>query len=123
MLGLIQWNERLIVVRTIVRLLGPLLDDNSLGISRAAWQLWIYVILPIASPWQAPLAIMKVAPAHIASYGLSASLLNRLQDLSGLVRSLPLPGRFAQRARREASLLAVSPEPACTSPGQSTQYK
>jgi hypothetical protein len=72
------------MIRSIVRLLGPLLDDNPFAVSRPLPR--IYVILPIATSWQAALAVVKHPSSYIAWEGDSVSVLKDLQQVTSFLR-------------------------------------
>jgi hypothetical protein len=77
------------MISGIVCFPSALLNDESFSITAAAPCVWIYIILPIATLWKAPLSILKLAPADVARERRAVSLVQPLQQIVDFLWSCP----------------------------------
>lgn len=88
--GSVQGKERTIVVVGVVGLARTLFDNEPLGITRAAWQPSVDIVLFIASAREPAFAVLKRLSSRITGERFSVAPLQRLQERIGFVRSRTL---------------------------------
>jgi len=69
------------MVPRVVRFPRALLDHDSFGITTLAANLWIHIILPIATSWKASFSILKLASADVAWERRAAAFFQSLQEV------------------------------------------
>ena len=82
---LIQWNERSVMVISIVGLTAALLDDEAFRTARSAGCFPIDVIFPIAAMRQPAFPIPKFVSSDVTGEGDSIPLLERCQHVIGFL--------------------------------------
>ena len=91
---LIQWNERSVMVISIVGLTAALLDDETFRTARSAGCFPIDVIFSIAAMRQPAFPIPKFVSSDVTGEGDSIPLLERCQHVIGFLGCRALDDRL-----------------------------
>ena len=89
------------MISGIVRFPGPLLDHNPLGITTAAADLRIDIILPIATRRKTAFSILEVTPPDIAWKWTPSSLFQLCEEIVGFFRRGCKPRRIVGLRREK----------------------
>jgi len=81
----VQWYEGSVMVTGIVGPSAILFYDNPFRIPRAAAYFRIHIVLAVVSGRQPSLTILKLSAADISREGFAPTLLNRFQQVLGLL--------------------------------------
>ena len=90
----IERDKRSIVIPGIVGFPGPLLDHDSLGITPAAADLRVDIILPIATGRKTSFSVLEVTPADIAWKWTPSSFFQLCEEIVGFLRRCCKPRRI-----------------------------
>lgn len=89
--GSLEWNKRSIVIPGIVGFPASLFDHDPFGITSAAADLRIDIILSIATGGKASFSVLEVTPADIAWKWLASSLFQQPEQIVGFLRRCGRP--------------------------------
>jgi len=76
------------MITGVIGLAGPFFYHDPFPIARSASQFRVYIILAISALRELSFTVVKRAPADIARKWLAVAILNRLQQVSRLLRNL-----------------------------------
>jgi hypothetical protein len=76
------------MITGVIGLAGPLFYHDPFPVARAAAQFRVYIILAISTLREVSFMVVKRAPADVSRKRLPVAILNRLQQVSRLLRNL-----------------------------------